>query len=65
MYKIDELDGINVYYTNGLVYIELVTESDLGLIISIKIKRKTLDSVLKTEAQIKIIFNHLKQIIQK
>ncbi len=65
LFQMDELDGLKVYYPNGWFYIELLTESDLDLIIAIKIKSKTLDSGLKTEAQIQIIFNHLIQIIQK
>ena len=65
LFQMDELDGLKVYYPNGWFYIELLTESDLDLIIAIKIKSKTLDSWLKTEAQIQIIFNHLIQIIQK
>lgn len=65
LFQMEELDGLKVYYPNGWFYIELLTETDLDLIISIKIKSRTLDSGLKKEAQIQIIFNHLIRIIQK
>lgn len=65
LFQMEELDGLKVYYPNGWFYIELLSENDLDLIIAIKIKSKTLDSGLKIEAQIQMIFNHLIQIFQK
>lgn len=64
LYQIEEFDGLKVYYPNGSFNIKVLNKSEMGINIIIEIKSKTLDSGMKIETQIQMIYNNLNQVFK-
>ena len=61
----EELDGLKVYYPNGLFSVTLFSKNKNDLSIEIKIKSKTLKSANQVSLEIEIIHNRLKKVFLK
>lgn len=62
LYLMEELDGLKVYYPNGLFSVTLFSKNENDLSIEIKIKSKTLKSVNEISSKIEIIHRRLKKV---
>ena len=58
----EELDGLKVYYPNGLFSVTLFSKNENDLSIEIIIKSKTLKSVNEISSKIEIIHRRLKKV---
>lgn len=61
----EELDGLKVYYPNGLFSVTLFSKNKNDLSIEIKIKSKTLKSANQVSLEIETIHNRLKMVFLK
>ena len=61
----EELDGLKVYYPNGLFSVTLYSKNEKDLSIEIKIKSKTLKSANQVSLEIETIHNRLKMVFLK
>jgi len=64
LYQTEEFDGLKVYYPNGSFSIKVLNKSEMGINIIIEIKSKTLDSGMKIETQINMIYSSLNQVFK-
>lgn len=64
LYQMEEFDGLKVYYPNGLFSVKVLNKSEMGINIIIEIKSKTLDSGMKIETQINMIYSSLNQVFK-
>ncbi len=62
LYLMEELDGLKVYYPNGLFSVTLFSKNENDLSIEIIIKSKTLKSVNEISSKIEIIHRRLKKV---
>lgn len=62
LYLMEELDGLKVYYPNGLFSVTLFSKNKNDLSIEIKIKSKTLKSVNEISSKIEIIHRRLRKV---
>lgn len=62
LYLMDELDGLKVYYPNGLFSVTLFSENEKDFSIEIKIISKTLETANQMAAKIEAIYNHLNKV---
>jgi hypothetical protein len=62
LYLMEELDGLKVYFPNGLFSVTLFSENEKDFSIEIKIISKTLKTANQISAKIEIIYNHLKKV---
>ena len=65
LYLMEELDGLKVYYPNGLFSVSLFSKNKNDLSIEIKIKSKTLKSVNQVSSKIEIIHRRLRKVFLK
>jgi hypothetical protein len=65
LYLMEELDGLKVYYPNGLFSVTLFSKNKNDLSIEIKIKSKTLKSVNQVSSKIEIIHRRLRKVFLK
>lgn len=62
LYLMDELDGLKVYYPNGLFSVRLFSENEKDFSIEIKIISKTLETANQMAAKIEAIYDHLNKV---
>lgn len=62
LYLMDELDGLKVYYPNGLFSVTLFSENEKDFSIEIKIISKTLETANQMAAKIEAIYDHLNKV---
>jgi hypothetical protein len=65
LYLMEELDGLKVYYPNGLFSVKLFSKNENDFSMELKIKSKTLKSANQIDAEIETIHSHLKIIFFK
>jgi hypothetical protein len=65
LYLMEELDGLKVYYPNGLFSVKLFSKNENDLSIEIKIRSKTLKSAHQVSSKIEIIHCSLKEVFFK
>jgi len=61
----EELDGLKVYYPNGLFSVTLFSKNEKDLSIEIEIRSKTLKSVNEVSSKIETIHRRLKKVFLK
>lgn len=62
LYLMEELDGLTVYFPNGLFSIQLILENEKDFYIEINIKSKTLKTIHQISIKIETIHNQLKKV---
>lgn len=65
LYLMEELDGLKVYYPNGLFSVTLFSKNENDLSIEIKIKSKRLESANQVASKIETIHNRLQKVFSK
>jgi hypothetical protein len=65
LYLMEELDGLKVYYPNGLFSVMLFSENEKNFSIEIKIISKTLKTANQMAVKIESIYNHLNKVFLK
>ncbi|MBA4275941.1 hypothetical protein [Flavobacterium sp.] len=63
LYLMEELDGLKVYYPNGLFSVILFSKNEKDFSIEIKIMSKTLKTANQMAAKIETIYCHLNKVI--
>jgi hypothetical protein len=63
LYLMEELDGLKVYYPNGLFSVMLFSKNEKDFSIEIKIRSKTLKTANQMAAKIETIYCHLNKVI--
>lgn len=63
LYLMEELDGLKVYYPNGLFSVILFSKNEKNFSIEIKIMSKTLKTANQMAAKIETIYCHLNKVI--
>lgn len=61
----EELDGLKVYYPNGLFSVKLFSKDENDLSIEIKIRCKTLKSANEVSSKIETVHRRLKKLFLK
>ena len=62
LYLMEEMDGLIVYYPNGLFSVKLCLENEINLSIEIKIISKNLKIANEISCKIESLQNHLKKV---
>lgn len=65
LYLTEELEGLTVYFPNGLFTVKLFSKNEKDLSIEIEIRSKTLKSVNEVSSKIEIVHNGLKKLFLK
>lgn len=65
LYLTEELEGLTVYFPNGLFTVKLFSKNEKELSIEIEIRSKTLKSVNEVSSKIEIVHNGLKKLFLK
>jgi hypothetical protein len=64
LYLMEELDGLKVYYPNGLFSVTLFSENEKDFSIEIKIMSKTLKTANQISIKIETIYSHLNKVLK-
>lgn len=62
LYLMEELDGLKVYFPNGLFSVVLFSENEKDFSVEIKIKSKTLKTTSLISSKIENVYNHLNRV---